>query len=443
MPLFLPPSMPLFLPSILERKRTNSNPKIQKVFSLDITITIDRYSDAEASAIRSIRVNRIHHRVMLAVLLAAQLVLVESTSRPSDAGSDRVASLTSSLQSIIDAAVYYDNVSYSFAVISDEFSVAVAGGTDDHQTGTPVTTDSMYPAGSVTKPYTAVAAMRLYDRGLLDLDEPVYKILDPWLKSQSLPPLLKLWKGDSTIKTVTSRHLLGMQAGFSDYESSFLKNWTVNHPSKDYLPMDFINALDKEFIFKPGKGAAYTGDGFVLMGLVLAAATGAKDWSDFDQFQQALGHVEPPFNGTIFMKTTCSLYPVVHQYTVCNKDHGCTQPNGSLTATPFHASRNATCKLYSGIKLKGPLVANSSSTPVANASECCALATAQGKRHKENVEFTFKGGNCSVFAQMHGVTPDPTAVSGTFSLYPPAPITPSSFVDLYQMSCLNGWTMGE
>lgn len=145
--------------------------------------------------------------------------------------------------------------------------------------------------------------MRLVDKGLLNLEEPVHKILDPWLQSQSLPSLLQLWKNDSTIQQVTSRHLLGMQAGFLDYNDQFLKNWTINFgASRDYSPMMLLNALDKKFLFPPGKGAAYTGDGFVLMGLVLAAINGSKSWSDFDQYKAALGGTQPPFNGTIFMK---------------------------------------------------------------------------------------------------------------------------------------------
>jgi hypothetical protein len=365
---------------------------------------------------------------MWALSLAAALALAE----PSSSAASSIASLTSALQSIVDSTAHYDNVSYSFAVFSDKFSVAVAAGVDDHKTGTPVTTESLYPAGSVTKPYTAVAAMRLYDQGMFDLDQPVHQILDPWLKSQALPSLLTLWKNDKTIEKVTSRHLLGMQAGFSDYSSGYLKNWTVNNPSKDYLPMDFINTLDKTFLFEPGKGGAYTGDGFVLMGLVLAAATGAEKWSDFDQFQQSLGHIEPPFNGTIFMKTTCSLYPVVHQYTVCNKDHQCTAPKEGAS---LHASKKDACKLYPGISVQGSIA---ESSMVTNVSECCTLATAHAKLHKENEFFTFASGNCTVLTSFRGTTPNPKAVSGTVTLFPPKPLTPSSFIDLYKMSCLNG-----
>jgi hypothetical protein len=411
-----------------------------------------------------------------------------------------VASLTSSLQKIIDAGAHQDNISYSFAVVSTEFTATVAAGADDRKSGTQVTTDSMYPAGSVTKPYTAVAAMRLYDQGLLDLEEPVHKILDPWLKSQSIPPLLSLWKNDPTIESVTSRQLLGMQAGFLDYADGYIRNWTINHPHQDYLPMDFIDALDKTFRFKPGAGAAYSSDGFVLMGLVLTAVSGGTTWSDFDQLK-ALGPVQPPFNGTIFMKvglhaspsqythppqmffvpgktrfclihcvlpsvvgcrfcfrpfqSTCSKYPrVVHQYTVCTAQGdysgGCTQPNSTDAPTaPFESStapfnipngspsaKNAACKLYKGVALMGPTVGNI--TTVANVSACCSYARAYAKHHKQNVVFTFLHGNCSVFAHYGGSKANPDAISGTFELYPPKPLVPSSFYDLYQTSCLNG-----
>ena len=46
---------------------------------------------------------------------------------------------------------------------------------------------------------------------------------------------------------------------------------------------DFIRALDKSFLFEPGTGGAYSSVGFVLAGLVLAAATGAPTWEQLDQ----------------------------------------------------------------------------------------------------------------------------------------------------------------
>jgi CubicO group peptidase (beta-lactamase class C family) len=168
--------------------------------------------------------------------------------------------LITSLQKAIEATAFYNNVSYSFAAVSDKFTAAAAAGFNDHKTGSQVTIESLYPVGSVTKPYTAVAAMQFVDQGLLDLDSPVHRLLDPWLQTQSPPTtLLQLWNNDSTIENVTSRHLLGMQAGFSDYNDAVLKNWTINNPGGNISPMDFIRQLNKAFMFKPGQGAAYSG----------------------------------------------------------------------------------------------------------------------------------------------------------------------------------------
>jgi CubicO group peptidase (beta-lactamase class C family) len=62
--------------------------------------------------------------------------------------------------------------------------------------------------------------------------------------------------------------------------------------------MSYIYTLDKTFIFEPGQGAAYSSDAYVLMGLVLAASTGAHSWDEFDQLK-AIGN---SFNETVFMQ---------------------------------------------------------------------------------------------------------------------------------------------
>lgn len=58
----------------------------------------------------------------------------------------------------------------------DDVQVGVAG-VLDAATGTPVARDSLFRISSMTKPVTAVAALRLVDAGLLDLDEPVDRLL--------------------------------------------------------------------------------------------------------------------------------------------------------------------------------------------------------------------------------------------------------------------------
>ena len=59
--------------------------------------------------------------------------------------------------------------------------------------------------------------------------------------------------------------------------------WTLAHPNEDYLPMDFINALNKSWLFPPGQGSAYSSDGYVLLGMAIAAADGNATWQEMDQ----------------------------------------------------------------------------------------------------------------------------------------------------------------
>ncbi len=69
----------------------------------------------------------------------------------------------------------------SVAVI-DDYRIAWAKGYGmaDSESGTAVTTDSRFLAGSVSKPVTAMAALRLVQQGALDLDRNVNEQLKSW-----------------------------------------------------------------------------------------------------------------------------------------------------------------------------------------------------------------------------------------------------------------------
>ena len=60
---------------------------------------------------------------------------------------------------------------------------------------------------------------------------------------------------------------------------------------------DYISKLNKQFVLPPGQGCLYSGDVFILMGLVLATVTGAEAWRDFDQ-AKAIG---TKFYDTLFV----------------------------------------------------------------------------------------------------------------------------------------------
>ena len=354
--------------------------------------------------------------------------------------------LTAALQNVIDARAHQDNVSYSFAVVGDEsasgeLSAAVVAGFDDRASGLLATTESRYPVGSVTKPYTAVAAMRLREQGRLDLDAPVHIILDPFFAAQALPSLQQLWGNDSAVNKITSRHLLGMQSGLGDYDDLPLQNWTINHPSQDYLPMNYLEDLNKHFLFDPGQGAAYSSDGFVLMGYVLTAVTGGKEWSDFDQLG-ALGTVSPPWNGTTFTGAgPCSLHKgIVHQYAMC-RPPGCLNPENPAPQGPTPAPTPGTCTgVRSGEEIRHGSVYET--VIVKSVAECCSAAFEIAQDYP-CTKYSYVEPACTIFLKIYPpVYPNPNATTG-WACGAQKPLVPSSFADLYTKSCANTWTAGN
>lgn len=92
--------------------------------------------------------------------------------------------------------------------------------------------NTIFNVASLTKPVTALVALKLAEQGKLDLNEPVYKY---WTD----PDIAK----DPNHKKLTTRLILSHQTGF--------KNWR------------WLNNDEKlRFDFEPGKGYQYSGEGY-------------------------------------------------------------------------------------------------------------------------------------------------------------------------------------
>ena len=111
----------------------------------------------------------------------------------------------------------------------------------------------------------------------------------------------------------------GMLVGIPDYDDLEMQDWTEHHLKQDFTPFNYLQNVSKHFLFAPGNGTMYSSNGYVVMGLVLAAVTNSTGWQSLNQYATAgLGHVLPPLKHTRFMETgPCSQYPdVVHQYAI-------------------------------------------------------------------------------------------------------------------------------
>ena len=378
----------------------------------------------------------------------------------------------SPLQPLVDGFSSYFNVSLSVAVtLSSGETTAAAAGLDDRKSGTKATTASLYPAGSVTKTFTAVSAMHLAEAGKLDLDMPIHKILDPWLHAQGSAGLQKLWDGSTTILEVTPRQLLQMQGGVHDYDDFELLKWTIENPNKDRLPHQYVERVNKSFLFPPGGGGAYTGVGYVLMGWVLSAASGAASWDKLDQKALVEARTAFRFEASTFMGAGhCSKHPgVVHQYCYHPGESQRAAASASLTegvlnlaAQPATRSRDICSSRspqvwYRKVHFKGsPIKAQ----PADTAEQCCGLAdSVQGASYWSFV--AARSESAAVIEEGEGALVAPNGGGGTCFYFSMATISgyekwdnstsgrvdsalhASDFVDLYDASCLNGWTMGN
>lgn len=119
-------------------------------------------------------------------------------------------------------------------------------GVSDVRHGTPVTTDTVFEACSMSKPILALAAMQLVQHGKLDLDQPLARYLGTgYLGSQPGAAL------------ITARMALTHRTG--------LPNWRVGEDEMGGpLPVQLI----------PGTEYTYSGEGVLLLQRAMEAITG-------------------------------------------------------------------------------------------------------------------------------------------------------------------------
>jgi CubicO group peptidase (beta-lactamase class C family) len=123
----------------------------------------------------------------------------------------------------------------------------------------PVTEDTLFQIGSITKTYLATAVMRLVDTGKLELDKPIRTYL----------PDLKL--ADETVAaSVTMRQLLTHTGGWvGDYFNDF-------GPGEDALSKMVIKMADLQQLTPLGQIFSYSNSGFYLAGRVIEVVMGTN-----------------------------------------------------------------------------------------------------------------------------------------------------------------------
>lgn len=142
---------------------------------------------------------------------------------------------------------YLDIPGVSLALIKDgKLVYHKTYGVKNTITGEKVDENTLFEAASVTKPVFSFAVLRLVEKGIIDLDKPLYQYL-PY------PDIAH----DERYKLITARHVLTHRTGFP--------NWR------------YMNEDGKLNIrFTPGTQYNYSGEGFEYLKLVVEKTTGKK-----------------------------------------------------------------------------------------------------------------------------------------------------------------------
>ncbi len=145
------------------------------------------------------------------------------------------------------------------AVWQDGDLVTAAAGVANLNTGVPMTVDTAYLTGSVTKVWATTLFMTFVEEGLLDLDAPIV----------SYAPDIQFGADPDVARSLTFRHLINHSSGV-DSSDLFVESRPYPEGAEDYLePLARAGKLTE-----PGLVSSYNNAGWIIAELVLRRLTG-------------------------------------------------------------------------------------------------------------------------------------------------------------------------
>lgn len=196
-------------------------------------------------------------------LLAIALLIPSAVMAKAESGGGH--SYPQAKQSAAEKAVLlttdYGVTSVQYALFNNgQIVVSGQAGVNDEHGHIPLTNETMYGIGSVSKVYTAAAVMKLVDEGKLDLDEPLVRYL----------PAFKM--KDSRYKQITPRMLLNHSSGLN---GSTMTNTILYRDNDSYAHDHLLDDLSQqELKADPGAYSVYSNDSFALAELMVEEVSG-------------------------------------------------------------------------------------------------------------------------------------------------------------------------
>jgi CubicO group peptidase (beta-lactamase class C family) len=231
--------------------------------------------------------------LMVFILLVAPSIYAKNTatgvSKSEGISSERLARIDAHLT----RTVSQQRVKGMVAMIARNGKVVYHKAFGEMDEGKPMQKDAIFRICSMSKPITAVAVMMLYERGLIELNDPIYKFIPEFKDVQVLvkdKAEEKGYKLEPAKRPITIRHLLSHTSGltYGFWGQPLVSNFYVENKVSDGLSItegtiaEGVKRLAKcPLLFHPGEGWEY-GLSFDVLGYLVEVVSGMP----FDRFLQ-------------------------------------------------------------------------------------------------------------------------------------------------------------
>jgi D-alanyl-D-alanine carboxypeptidase len=188
----------------------------------------------------------------------------------------------------------YDIAGTSIGIISDgKLTYVLNYGYSDKSENKPITNDTVFQVGSISKSVAAVSVMHLVQQGKLELDAPAEKYLTRWHIPDS-----KYNKNDVTI-----RRLLSHTAGIS------VHGYSGTDPDKKLQSLEESLSDGVKITVKPGSKYSYSGGGYTILQLIMEEVT-KKPFYQYanEEILSPLGMKDSSYDSEYFPKTMSKAY---------------------------------------------------------------------------------------------------------------------------------------
>ena len=182
------------------------------------------------------------------------------SARPTTEGVD--GQLAASLQNILDEnrELFAAGAASAAVVIPGQGTWLGASGVANPKTREPITPETVFALGSVTKTFVAALVLKLSEEGVLKLDDPLAR----WVPH--FP----------AAKDITIRQLLNHTSGVYDVtEAPAFFEAQFAHPGERWTAGQILSYVGRR-LFPPGTDWSYSNTNYILLGLVIERATGSS-----------------------------------------------------------------------------------------------------------------------------------------------------------------------